>query len=134
MEIKCEWFKDQFNVSLSSKEGAEPFMVVKGCRIVAGKDGDFISYPARKNEQTGKWWNHVWGSEKFNEAVLAKAKAAQPAAESKPARRANLDDMSDDIPFIFDHSVSDLMGLSKSILRARNGRKSSLIAANKTEF
>jgi DNA-binding cell septation regulator SpoVG len=66
-----------FNVSLASKEGAEPFLTIKGCRIVSGQKGEFVSYPSRKQDD-GKYWNHVWGSEKFNAAVLEKAQAAQP--------------------------------------------------------
>ncbi len=70
-----------FNVSLHSKEGAEEFLTIKGCRIANGKDGEFISWPATKNGD--KWWNHVWANEKFAEAVLAKAKAGKPSAPAK---------------------------------------------------
>lgn len=63
-----------FNVSLASKEGAEPFLTVKGCRIVDGSKGKFISWPARKQDD-GKYWNHVWANDKFAAAVLAKATA-----------------------------------------------------------
>lgn len=64
-----------FNVSLASKEGAEPFLTIKGARIVDGQNGKFISWPARKDEKTGKFWNHVWANDKFAAAVLEKATA-----------------------------------------------------------
>ena len=82
-----------FNVALSGKEGADPFLVVKGCRIVDGPKGPFVSGPATKNANTGKYWNHTYFGEKFSAAVLEKAKAAKPAP-----RRATADDDSD-IPF-----------------------------------
>lgn len=94
MEISVKWFGDNFNVGLASKAGGEEFLSIKGCRIVNGSNGPFISYPAKKQD-TGKYWNHVWASEKFNSAVLAKAQAGQPS--SKPAKR--LEEEDSDIPF-----------------------------------
>ena len=93
--ITVKWFKDQFNVSLSSKEGADEFLSIKGCRIVDGQKGPFVSYPSRKQDD-GKYWNHVWGSDKFNAVVLSKAQAAMPRQESrgKPP-----EDDGGDIPF-----------------------------------
>lgn len=98
MHISIEHHNDQFNVNLSSKEGAEAFLSIKGCRIKDGQNGPFISYPSRKNENTGKWWNHVWGSEKFNAAVLAKAQETM----QKPAKARGVpaDDLDGDVPFV----------------------------------
>lgn len=79
-----------FNVNLHGKEGAEPFLVVKGCRIVDGPKGPFVSGPATKSATTGKYWNHTYFGEKFSAAVLEKAQA------NKPKRTGNPDD---DIPF-----------------------------------
>ncbi len=95
MKISIEHFPGkypQFNVSLSSAEGKEPFIVIKGCRIVDGSKGQFVSWPATKKDD-GKYWNHVYASEGFAKAVLDEALKAQPA---KPARRSDADD---DIPF-----------------------------------
>ena len=92
MHIQIEHHGDQFNVNLSSKPDSEAFLSIKGCRIVSGNKGDFVSYPARKTDQ-GKWWNHVWGSEKFNAAVLSAYQASKPA---KQQRRQHEDD---DAPF-----------------------------------
>ena len=97
MKISCEWHGNQFNVNLAAKEGADTFLQIKGCRIVESKNGGkFVSYPARKNEETGKWWNHVWGSEKFNEAVMKAAEEAQP---HQGRERNPMSDMKDDVPF-----------------------------------
>ena len=62
-----------FNVALHAKEGVEPFLVVKGCRIVDGPKGKFVSGPATKNATTNKYWNHTYFSDKFSQAVLEKA-------------------------------------------------------------
>ncbi len=96
MEISIEWFNDQFNVALASKEGAEPFLTVKGARIVDGQKGAFVSWPATKNQSTGKYWSHVWCSDKFNAVVLSKALESKPTTQPK-RREAQSDDS--DIPF-----------------------------------
>jgi hypothetical protein len=100
MEISVKWFNDQFNVHLSSKAGAEPFLEIKGCRIAQGQDGPFIGWPSTKNQNTGKYWKHVYGSDKFNAAVLEKAQASQPAQQSRGGgQRSRQDDVDSDIPF-----------------------------------
>lgn len=89
MEITIEHHGDNFNINLHGAPGAEPFLSIKGCRIVEGSKGPFISYPSRKQDN-GKYWQHVYGGEKFNAAVLKKAQ------QEKPPARTGRDD---DIPF-----------------------------------
>jgi DNA-binding cell septation regulator SpoVG len=89
MHISIENFDKSFNVSLHSTPEKEPFLVIKGCRIANGKNGEFVSWPATKSND--KWWNHVYASEAFAATVLEKYKTAQPK-KSKAA-----DD--DSIPF-----------------------------------
>ncbi len=87
MKITIEHFggdRPQFNVAVASKEGAQPFITIKGCRIVDGRDGPFISWPATKNEKTGKYWQHVWASEPFAAAVLAEARKGAQGADEAP--------------------------------------------------
>lgn len=98
MDIQIKWFNDNFNVILASKEGAEPFLEIKGARIVDGKNGFFVSWPSKKNEQTGKYWNHVYGSEKFNAVVLSKAQESMPRQEPRGRRQPESNDDSA-IPF-----------------------------------
>jgi DNA-binding cell septation regulator SpoVG len=102
MKISIEHIRDQFNVALSSKEGVEPFITIKGARIVEGKNGPFISWPAKKMD-SGKYWNHVWCSEAFNAAVLEAAQktAPKPAKAKDEAWQARQAPVEDDIPFIF---------------------------------
>ena len=97
MFITVTWHGNQFNIDLSTKEGGEAFLSVKGCRIASGKNGEFVGYPATKNEQTGKWWSHVYGSEKFSAVVLEKAKAAMP--QERQEKRDSFEGFKDDIPF-----------------------------------
>lgn len=82
MHIQCEWFNDAFNVGLCSKEGKEPFLSIKGCRIVSGKNGPFVSWPAKKLD-SGKYWNHVYASEAFNAAVMEAAEASKPRQDTR---------------------------------------------------
>lgn len=97
MHITIEHHKDQFNVNIHSKEGADAFLSIKGCRIKDGANGPFISYPANKNESTGKWWNHVWANDKFNAVVLAKAQEGAPKAAAR--RPVVQEAVEDDAPF-----------------------------------
>lgn len=95
MNITIEHHRDQFNVALSTPNADEPFITIKGCRIVNGSNGEFVSWPARKQDN-GKWWNHVYASEKFAAAVLSaynKSKAEAPRARPAPSRQpAGMDD------------------------------------------
>lgn len=97
MDVQTEW-KDgkypSFNIGISSKPGNEPFIIIRGCKIIQGQKGEFISYPARKMED-GKYFNHVYGSDAFNKVVLEKAKASKPAEKSGDG---GFDDM-DNSPF-----------------------------------
>ena len=105
MEITIEHHGDQFNINLHGALGAEPFLQIKGCRIVQGKNGPFISYPARKMDN-GKFWQHVYGGDKFNEKVmqLAVQQNMRPSHDAAKARQlpkqgSGFDDMGSDIPF-----------------------------------
>ena len=102
MDIRIEWFDGKypsFNVALASAPGKQEFLTVKGCRIVDGSKGPFVSWPATKNEKTGKYWNHVWANDAFAEAVLKAAQESMPQ-KSAPARgRAQQDEDSESIPF-----------------------------------
>jgi DNA-binding cell septation regulator SpoVG len=105
MNLTVEWFEGKypsFNLSLHSKEGSPAFLTIRGCRIVDGKDGPFVSYPAQKNEKTGKWWNHCQGSDRFNDEVLLLAKAKQPQSrdDNRGSQKSNKeDDFDESIPF-----------------------------------
>lgn len=99
MNIKIEHHGEQFNVALSTPNADEPFITIKGCRLVNGSNGPFVSWPARKQDN-GKWWNHVYASEKFAAAVLSaynKSQAEAPRARPAPSRATAHDDS--DVPF-----------------------------------
>jgi hypothetical protein len=98
MKITIEHFSGkypQFNVNLASGEGRQPFLTIKGCRIVEGSKGRFVSWPATKNESTGKYWQHCYANESFSAAVMAEAEATLP----KPASRKTAAESDEDIPF-----------------------------------
>ena len=98
MIVTTEWHGDQFNVAVASKEGVDPFLTVKGCRIANGKDGEFVSWPSTKNAQSGKWWQHVWASERFAAVVLSTANENRPRTAARNSRAPQEDD-GDPIPF-----------------------------------
>ena len=105
MKITITWFPGQypsFNLGLHSIPDRPEFLSIKGCRIVDGKNGPFVSYPATKKSD-GKYWNHCYGSEDFNKTVLEEALKTRPATQKAPAPPAHkgsgFDNMTDDIPW-----------------------------------
>ena len=114
MKIGIEHHDNQFNVTLASKEGAQPFLTIKGCRVVEGSKGPFVSWPAKKME-SGKYWNHVYASEAFQAAVLEAFNTTKPKVAPKPrdeawqARQpARQEAVEDDIPFILSLNEFDV--------------------------
>lgn len=96
MNIGIEHHGDQFNVTLTSPGKDEPFLTIKGCRLVNGSKGQFVSWPARKQDN-GKWWNHVYASEGFAAAVLSAVNKTKAESRPAPTKRSTTD--SDDPPF-----------------------------------
>ena len=94
MHISVTWHDKQFNLDLASSEGKEAFLSIKGCRLVESTKGEFISFPSRKNEQTGKYWNHVWANAAFQTKVIEIAKALRHSVVAGPSS-----EMTGDIPF-----------------------------------
>lgn len=84
MHIGIVWHNDQFNVELCGAQGREPFLTVRGCRIVNGSKGAFVSWPSRKMDN-GKYWNHCYASDAFGQAVLEAAQAS--SRDEKPDTR-----------------------------------------------
>lgn len=107
MEITIKWFTGKypsFNVGLSSKAGKDPFLEIKGCRIVNGANGEFVATPSTKNAQTEKYWNHAYFAPDFAAVVLEKAKESMPKDEFKAEaekhfKKGGVDDFKDDLPF-----------------------------------
>lgn len=97
MHISVKWFDDKFNFSLHANAQADEFLTVKGCRIVDGSKGRFVSGPSSKM-QNGNYWNHIWLNQKFAQAVLEKAEEAKPR-EQKQAAPSGGDFDDSDIPF-----------------------------------
>lgn len=113
MEIKTIWQQGQypsFNLELATEPGREAFLVLKGCQIKNGTNGPFVSVPSKKNESTGKYWNHAYLADKFAAIVLSKAQESQPQERPAPknadafkarqlAPNSGFYDMDQDIPF-----------------------------------
>lgn len=99
--ITIEHFNDQFNVCLASKAGNTPFITIKGCRLVDGQKGRFVSFPSRKLD-SGKYWNHVYASDDFQAAVIKAYDESKPAqkthGEMKRGSRPGVDNF-DEPPF-----------------------------------
>ena len=96
MKITTKWFGNQFNVGLASSEGREEFVSIKGCRLVDGPKGEFVSWPSTKKDD-GTYWRHAWGSDEFQAAVIKEAKKNQPQDTKTASRQSNAVD--DSVPF-----------------------------------
>jgi DNA-binding cell septation regulator SpoVG len=99
MKITVTWFPGShpsFNLGLHTTADSEEFLSVKGCKIVEGKEGPFVSYPYTKKPD-GNYWRHAWGSKAFNEAVLKEALKERPAVQKAYPKSESSD--GDSIPF-----------------------------------
>lgn len=99
MDVSVEWREGKwptFKVILRAKPGADPFLEIKDCKLVDGSKGTFVSYPARKDEKSGKWWPYLYGGEAFNAHVVKLAQAALPGTARGVSRKESSDD---EIPF-----------------------------------
>lgn len=67
---------------------------IKGCKVVAGQKGDFVSGPAKKIQKDGKdeWINLVWFSKEHQAEILKLVGATKPAQQQTAQT-------TDDIPF-----------------------------------
>jgi hypothetical protein len=87
MRVNITWFEGKypsFNLGISTAEGSEDFLTVRGCSIRTANDGrEFVSFPATKSA-SGKYWNHAIGSEKFMAHVLEEAKKAADEDDEVP--------------------------------------------------
>lgn len=100
MHITCEHFDGKypsFNVNLHSKEGTQPFLTIKGVRVMNGHNGEFVSWPATKSEKTGKYWQHVFGVDAFNLAVIEASKKGDKRTHAE--RKSPPKDDLLDVPF-----------------------------------
>jgi DNA-binding cell septation regulator SpoVG len=91
MKISIEQGERDFTIHLSSKDGAEPFLSIRNCRVVSGSKGDFVSMPAKKMD-SGKWFNLVRASDQFQAAVLKAYGEAAPKPAPRPSKPALDDD------------------------------------------
>lgn len=102
MKITIEHHERDFNITLASKEGVQPFLTIKGCRVVDGQKGQFVSFPSKKLD-SGKYWNHVYASDAFQAAVLEAFNSTKPAKPAKAKDEAwqarQPAPVEDDIPF-----------------------------------
>ena len=90
MKILIEHHDDRFNIGLSNKEG-EAFLTIKGCKIVQGKNGFFVSFPSKKLD-SGKYYNHVYASDAFQRVVIAEYEKTKQTKQAKPQS-------DDEVPF-----------------------------------
>ncbi len=93
MKISIEHFDNQFNVALTTKD--EPFLKIRGCRVVEGSKGRFVSLPAKKMD-SGKYWKHVIASDAFQSAILDAYDASAPKVPSKREAAAKYRPSADD--------------------------------------
>jgi DNA-binding cell septation regulator SpoVG len=103
MHVNVEWRDSKypsFNVNIATKEGRDPFLTIRGCKIISAANGEFVSFPARKMDD-GKYFNHVWSSKEFNDHVLSLAMASQPKEQPRVVSGLSASKVDDDsdVPF-----------------------------------
>jgi DNA-binding cell septation regulator SpoVG len=94
-----------YTVRLHSAEGKEPFLEIKDCKLIDGSKGQFVGFPARKDDKD-KWWPMVYASDGFQAEVIKVMNAAtvrptdtRTLSERRPKPPTSLADMVDDVPW-----------------------------------
>lgn len=86
-------------IAIHKKGEEKPFMVIKGCKIVNGQNGPFLSGPATKIDND--WFNYLFMSKEFSQYISEMAVKAFPkqAQGSKAPASGGGMIIDDDIPF-----------------------------------
>lgn len=79
-------YDTKFNLVLEMKNGAS--VTIYGCRVVEGRNGDFIGWPSHK-DKNGNYWNHVYVDiDPEDEAdILAEVRAQAGTAKGRKRSR-----------------------------------------------
>ena len=88
-----------YTVRIASQEGREPFLEIKDCKLIEGRNGPFVGFPARKDDKN-KWWPMVYASDAFQVEIIKAMHAAETDKRTHAERkRATQTAIDDDIPF-----------------------------------
>jgi len=101
MKLSIAWHDDKFNIEFTRPNEDKAFLSIKGCKIVEGKSGPFISMPSSP-KKSGGFWNHAWADEKFQSAVMQMARPlakAPPKPAPKVQDHSGFDTMQSDVPY-----------------------------------
>lgn len=76
----------KFNLVLQLENGA--LVTIYGCRVVEGREGDFIGWPSYK-DKNGEYWNHVYVNidPEDVESILAEVQSQASVAKGSKRRR-----------------------------------------------
>lgn len=79
-------------------EGVE----IHGCKLASGKNGDFVSPPSRKDEKSGKYFNHAYFPQTVGDQIVALVNGGSNQDAGYPAQQDYQEppfDPDSDIPF-----------------------------------
>lgn len=79
-------------IAIHKKGEDKPFLVVKGCRIANGQNGQFLSGPSTKLDN-GEWFNYLFTTKEFGSYISGLALEVMQPKQKQSA------DHSDDVPF-----------------------------------
>lgn len=99
ISVKIEPSTSGKTFGLALTKGDKVLMVVKGCKLVSGQNGQFVSGPSTKMDD-GKWFNYLFMDKQFGDYVsklAIEAMPAQTAQQAAPQRQAVAD--TSDVPF-----------------------------------
>lgn len=76
----------KFNLVLQLENGA--MVTIYGCRVIEGREGDFIGWPCRK-DKNGNYWNHVYVNigPADVEDILSEVQAQAQAGTARGSKR-----------------------------------------------
>lgn len=96
VEVKIEMSPSGKTFGIAFTKNDKVLYVTKGCRLVNGQNGPFISGPSTKMDD-GKWFNYLYIDKEFGAYLTKLALEAAPAPAPQQSRQ-SAPDMSD-VPF-----------------------------------
>lgn len=81
-------------IAIHKKGEDKPFLVVKGCKIANGQNGQFLSGPSAKMD-SGEWINYLFMTKEFGGYISGLALEVMQPKKPESSKR----DYSEDVPF-----------------------------------
>ena len=94
VSVKIEMSQSGKTFGVALVKDDKVLMVVKGCKLATGSNGQFVSGPSAKMDN-GEWFRYLYMDKQFGDYVTKLAIEAMPKEQASSKAK----DLTDDVPF-----------------------------------